>query len=411
MARIVHVFPRYAPARGGAELFFVKISEALAAHGHDVSVWTTDTLAVPGFTAPTGSRLPRDEEINGVRVRRFPIRYLPAQRYLRTAAHWLPFGTRWKSDTLRWTPWVPSLTHAASTTREPVSIVHASSLPYSSFLYAGVALAAATRSRLIMSPFTHVAPPGAAGAVMRRAYLSPLNVGLMSRADRVFVQTAYERDALQKAGVSTTKTIVGLGVDPRECSGGDRGRARRQWQVADDEVIVGHLANKSWDKGTVDLIDAAERLWDAGVPFRLVLAGPEMRSFQERWSRVRHSNRIVRLGELSDDERKDLFAAVDVYALPSYVESFGLSPLEAGLNGAAVVAYDHGGPGQIFRHEETALLAAVGNVEALARHLERLVRDSSERRRLGQGAAGVATSYSWQRVIDLVIAEYESLMA
>ena len=34
MARIVHICPRYAPAAGGVELFFRKISEALARTGH-----------------------------------------------------------------------------------------------------------------------------------------------------------------------------------------------------------------------------------------------------------------------------------------------------------------------------------------------------------------------------------------
>jgi len=411
MATIVHVCPRYIPARGGAELFFSKISEALSKRGHAVHVWTTDAATVRGFTSPPERRLPASEPINGVEVRRFPVQYLPAQRYLRTAAHWLPFGTQWKCNTLRWTPWVPALTRAATRHAGPVDLVHVSSLPYSSILFAGIALAEHTSARLVISPFTHVAPPGPAGRAMRSAYLSPLNVGLLSKADRIFVQTELERRALADVGISTDRqAIVGLGVERSECTGGSRERARRSWRVDDSAVVVGHLANKSWDKGTIDLLDAAERLWDKGVRFVLVLAGPEMPSFTRRWSRARFPQWVVNLGELSDEERKDFFAAIDVFALPSYVESFGLSPLEAALNGAAVIAYDHGGPGQIFRNGENALLAPAGDIGGLSQMLELLTTNAAERARLGGAACRLAGGYSWHRVLELTLTAYDELL-
>lgn len=412
MAHIVHVCPRYFPAWGGAELFFRKLSEEVARVGHTVSVWTTDAATVRGFTSPLERRLPPGpDHINGVEVVRFPVRHVPAQRYLRTAAHWLPFGMRWKCDTLRWTPWVPALTNAAMKPSREIDIVHAAGLPYSSVLYAGVALSEHTGARLIMSPFTHVAPPGPAGAPIRRAYLSPLNVGLLSRADRVFAQTELERRTLGEAGVPIERqTIVGLGVDPAECAGGNREQARRAWGVAHNSVVIGHLANKSWDKGTVDLLDAAELLWDKGLSFPLVLAGSEMPSFARRWANARFRDRVVNLGELSDRDRRDFLAGIDVFALPSYVESFGISSLEAAQTGAAVVAYDHGGPAQIFRHGVDALLAPVGDVATLARLLETLTTDEAGRARLREAGRELAGGYSWKRALDVALAEYDRLL-
>ncbi len=206
------------------------------------------------------------------------------------------------------------------------------------------------------------------------------------------------------------QTIVGLGVDPDECTGGSRGRGRQAWRLDADAVVVGHLANKSWDKGTVDLLDAAERLWDKGASFVLVLAGPEMRSFTRRWARARFPERVVNLDELTDAERRDFFAAIDVFALPSYVESFGLAPLEAALNGKALVAYDHGGPSQIFRHQESALLAPAGDIDALTRSIELLTTSAPDRVRLGEAACRVASGYSWRRVLDVALAGYDALL-
>jgi glycosyltransferase involved in cell wall biosynthesis len=289
--------------------------------------------------------------------------------------------------------------------------VHASGLPYSSVLYAGVCLAARTGARLIVTPFTHLPPPGPAAARTRRAYLSPLNLALLGRADRVFVQTALEGRVLVDAGLTSVRqTVVGLGIDPDETSGGDRQRARTSWSVAPEAVVIGHLGNKSHDKGTVDLLDAAERLWREGLSFVVVLAGPEMPSFAERWARAAFRDRVVNLPELSDDGRRDFFAGVDVFALPSYVESFGLSPLEAALNGAAVVAYDHGGPGEIFRHEASALLPPPGDVRALGVALERLIRDGDLRRRLAEAARLVAVSHPWARALEAALGACDDLL-
>jgi glycosyltransferase involved in cell wall biosynthesis len=409
MARIVHVSPMYFPARGGVEQFFLRLSEYLAKQGHDVTVWTTDARVVRGFTSPAEPRFPKaDERLNGVRVRRFPVRYVPAQRFVRTAAHFLPFGVRWKCDTLRWTPWVPSMTREAGRSDPPVDLVHAAGLPYSSLLFAGVRLAERRAARLIISPFTHVPPPGAR---MNRAYLSPLNIGLMSRADRIFVQTEFESRALSAAGlVDASTSVVGLGVDPDECAGGNRQRFRDAHQLNSDVVVVGHLGNKSHDKGTVDLLDASEQLWSRGVPFMLVLAGSEMPAFARRMAQARFPQRIVNLGQLSDEERKDFFAAIDVFALPSYVESFGLSPLEAALNGVPVVAYAHGGPAAIFTSEMNALLAPPGGLVRLAETLERLILQPPERRRLGEQGAVLAATYSWSRALERATEQYDALL-
>lgn len=411
MAHIVHICPRYLPAHGGVELFFTKLSEELVRRGHMVSVWTTDALEVQAFTSAPERRLSAHDSINGVNVRRFAVRYLPAQRYLRTALHALPLGTRWKCDTLRWTPWVPSLTNEATHRSPRVDLVHAAGLPYSSLLFAGVRLAQRSRAALVLSPFTHVPPPGAAGKLMSRAYLSPLNLRLLSRADRVFVQTNFERTMLTSVGLAASRQdIVGLGVDAAECTGGNRQRFREAHGLSADEIVVGHLANKSWDKGTVDLLDAAERAWSRGARFALVLAGTEMPSFTRKWATCRVRERVVNLAALSDEARRDFYAAIDIFALPSYVESFGLSPLEAALNNAAVIAYDHGGLGQIFKDGDSARLIAVGDVEQLAEGLDALASGHESRHRLAAAGANVARTYSWRQVFDKAIGAYEALL-
>jgi glycosyltransferase involved in cell wall biosynthesis len=406
--RIVHICPRYPPAPGGAELFFSKLSAGLARAGHDVEVWTTTARSVDAFTSSDPGALPAgSSRDDGVTVRRYPLWHPPLRRYLLTALHPLPFGRTWKAATLRWNPLALGLSRHASAAVGPVDVVHGAALPYSLLLDAAVRLADRTGARLVLTPFAHLGDPTHTSNKIRRVYLSKLNVGLLRAADVVLVQTRAEYQALADAGVDASRLrVVGMGVDPAECTNGDRQRGRDRWGLG-DEVVVGHLANKSADKGTVDLLEASARAWAGGARFRLLLAGEDMQSFRTFWRRYRHQDRVVNLGILTAQERRDFFAAIDVFALPSYVESFGISLLEAGSNGLPAVAYRLGGPAEILKDGTTGRLVGAGDVAALSRVMTDLACDGAERRRLGTAAIEAAGAWTWDRVLNVVMREYQ----
>src|SRR5262249_22478578 len=160
----------------------------------------------------------------------------------------------------------------------------------------------------------------------------------------------------------------GLGVEAPECTDGNRQAARRAWNVVDNEVAIGHLANNSWEKGTVDLMRAATVLLERGLPFRIILAGPEMPNFRAFWDSASKdiTSRTVRLGVVDESQNRDFFAGIDMFALPSRSDSFGLVLLEAWANGLPNIAYRAGGPADLLRHDEDGLLVTCGDIEQLA---------------------------------------------
>src|SRR5262249_43056204 len=146
----------------------------------------------------------------------------------------------------------------------------------------------------------------------RRAYLSPALTAVLHAAARVFVQTDVERGALLGHGVPPEKLVLqGMGVDRDACTRGDRGRARLAWGAAPGEVVVGHLANNSVEKGTVELLRAAEAAWRDGCRFRVILAGPEMRNFSDFWEGYSCKERVTRLGALDEPGKRDFFAGLN----------------------------------------------------------------------------------------------------
>jgi len=204
---------------------------------------------------------------------------------------------------------------------------------------------------------------------------------------------------------------LGMGVEPQECAGGDREKVRRDWEVREDEVIVGHLANNSREKGTIDLLQAAEQLWRQDKRFRLVLAGPEMANFRSFWNGWRPSSSIVRLGQIDEGQKRDFFAGIDIFALPSRSDSFGLVLLEAWANGIPNVAYRAGGVAEVIRHEQDGLLVRCGDTAQLAAALRLLINDAALRNRLGAvGKDRTLHEFRWEDKLSRARQVYQEVL-
>jgi glycosyltransferase involved in cell wall biosynthesis len=166
---------------------------------------------------------------------------------------------------------------------------------------------------------------------------------------------------------------------------------------------VGHLANNSAEKGTIDLLKAAEQCWSRGEQFRLALAGPVMPNFHTFWARYAAKERVIRLGVLNDEQKRNFFAGIDLFALPSRTDSFGLVLLEAWANGKPNLVYRAGGPGELVHNGRDGLQAPCGDIDALAKQLYRLVRDAELRQALGQrGRERISREFRWKDKLELV---------
>jgi glycosyltransferase involved in cell wall biosynthesis len=414
--RIAHVIQRYPPALGGAEAYFARLSQFLAARGHDVAVHTSNAESLEAFWSPLGCRLPVGNAIeNGVRVHRHAIRYLPCRKLLLKSLSLLPHP--WLQGlSLPASPQLPSLWAHSRRSASPIDVVHASAFPYSFPLFCALAWARRRMVPIVLTPFLHLGDPTRDNDRTRRAYLAPSLRYLLHAADRVFVQTRLELAAALAAGVSENRIVLqGLGVEPDECTGGSRDRADDRWKLpADGLVRIGHLANLSEEKGSADLLRAASTLLDRGIRCRVILAGPVMPNFRHAWrslpATVRQHTHY--LGVLQDAEKPDFYAALDMFSLPSRSDSFGLVLLEAWANTLPCVGYRAGGVAEVIRHEQDGLLVPCGDIPTLADALERLVRDERLRRQFGQsGNERVRKENRWEDKLSLVEQVYREVVA
>jgi glycosyltransferase involved in cell wall biosynthesis len=408
--RVAHVIQRYPPALGGSEAYFRRLGRYHVDRGDDVTVWTTNALDLEAFWSPKGNCLPAGiEDDEGVSVRRYAVTgRVRGRRWLLKPLSLLPLRL-WQCLTLPCNPVSFGMWRDAGRPPERYDLVHATAFPYAWPIVCGLRLARRLGVPFFLTPFLHLGDPTDPADRTRRQYTAPPLRWLLRSADRVFVQTAGEHEAVLDLGVPPERIVrQGLGVDVESCTGGDRSRARTLWGMTEQAVVIGHLANNSIEKGTVDLLIAAERLWRRGVEFEVVLAGPEMPNFRRFIADYPFADRVRRLGVLTDEQKCDFFAGLDAFALPSRSDSFGLVLLEAWANGLPNVVYRAGGPGELIQHECDGLQAACGAVEELAEQLGRLIGEAVMRRRLAEnGRERVGREFRWADKLKLVRDEME----
>jgi len=229
-------------------------------------------------------------------------------------------------------------------------------------------------------------------------------VAIVRESAAAAMQTFAEQAFYAAAGVPVERLpISGSGVTPSSALGGDGARFLRQHGIAGPLVVS--LAAMSYDKGTMHLVEAVRRLWQAGQPLDLALAGTITEPFRRYLIGLPAADRerLRVLGLVDEAVKRDLFAAADVFAMPSRTDSFGIVYLEAWLNRKPVVAARAWGVSDLIADGGDGLLAPFGDVPALAQALADLLADPARRAAMGLcGEQKVYQFHTWDRKYPLV---------
>ncbi|MCE9533090.1 MAG: glycosyltransferase family 4 protein, partial [Planctomycetes bacterium] len=406
---VAHFIQRFPPALGGSEAYFDRLSRWRHDQGDDVTVWTSTAIDLSAFWSSTGKQLrPGTSVEDGLTIRRYEPSHWFARRHFLKLLSFIP-SAPWQCLTMTCNPVSLRMAYDAATEDRPCDLVHASALPYAWPLRCGLKLARRKKAPFFLTPFLHLGNPDDPRDRTRKIYTSRPMRYLLEAADVVFAQTEIERNSLRKLGIPDSRVILqGLGVDPIECTGGNRS-VRDAWSCTPDDSVIGHLANLSPPKGTIDLLRAAKKAWERGSRFRIVLAGPAMPEFTRFWTNFEPKERVTILGPLSDQQKRDFYAGIDVFCLPSRSDSFGLVLLEAWANGKPNIGYRSGGIGELIQHGDDGLLVRCGDLDGLADAMTQMELDPERRQALGAvGQKRTEWEFRWEdklRIVDGAMAK------
>lgn len=176
------------------------------------------------------------------------------------------------------------------------------------------------------------------------------------------------------------------------------------------EKILLHISNFRPVKRVGDAIRVLERV-TREVPAVLLMVGegPERAAAQALARRLGVAEKVRFLGR--QDRIEELTGLAHVFLLPSELESFGLSALEAMACGVPVVGSDAGGLPEVVRHAETGFLLPVGDIEGMAARTIEILKDEEHWKEMGQAAHRRAASlFNADRIVTQYEKHYERVL-
>jgi glycosyltransferase involved in cell wall biosynthesis len=231
---------------------------------------------------------------------------------------------------------------------------------------------------------------------------APLPVALWVVALEALVPLVYRRSRFVVISESTRDDLARRGIPPAHIGvvhcGLDHGRYRPDAAAGKSPrptiVYIGRLRRyKGVDWVFRALPEVVRRVPDA----RLVVIGdgPHRGELKLAAARLGLANAVEFRGFLPPEEKVRILREAWVLVQPSPKEGWGLTVIEAGACGTAVVAADSPGLRDSVRRDVTGLLVTYGDEARLADALARVLEDAPLRERLASAGLEWASRFGW----------------
>lgn len=374
--KIAIVGPFFWPQLEGIEKVMLNHARHLARRGHEVHVVTSALQYPKGEFAG----LPAEEVFEGFTIHR--MRVLVRVPYWRLFAYLSNGGflIRGIGRTLR---------------RIGPEVLHAHQLAAPAWAFAAAWYARSRGRRFFYSPHHH--PDADLSRRLRNLLLHGLNRLPLSIARRVFHLTANDVEPFAREYPYVPRdrfAVLPNGVDPASLAPipAEPGTLRL--------LFVGRVDDrrKGFDLLRRAFAETRRPGWVLSVIGRI--------SDATRESLAAEFGPAVRvLGPVDEAALERAYAACDIFVMPSRYEGFGMPYIEAMRYGAAVIGTAVGGVPEVVP-PGTGVLLPVDDGAALAATLMRLGNDPDERAGLGAAARAWSARFHWERVVDMLEAEY-----
>ena len=183
---------------------------------------------------------------------------------------------------------------------------------------------------------------------------------------------------------------------------------KRSVMAKPNELIVTHISNFR----KVNRVDDVVRVFygiQQQLPAKLIMVGdgPERETADQLCKDLGIKSKVLFLGNTSDIDR--ILCMSDLFLLPSFSESFGLSALEAMAAGVPVVSSNAGGLSEVNEEGVSGYLCPIGDVATMAARAIYILEDTTRLAQFKKGARKVAERFDENKIIPMYEALYKEL--
>ncbi|MDE1725685.1 MAG: glycosyltransferase family 4 protein [Thaumarchaeota archaeon] len=379
---------RFSPAIGGSEKSIESILDYLS-NNHKITVFTTNSLELKSFWDPKAKKVGSFDN-KKYEVKRFEI-VTPSEIDRKMYDFAFPISIPG--------PFCPQMWEELANIGSSYDLVIATAYPYDHIIPAYIA-AKNNKIPIIIVPHIHLQYP--------ELYFTGLRLGMLCDADAIIVNTNVEKIALLKYKINDEKIKIippGLNMElwnrPKE-------NIRVKLRISERAIIILSAGAKSFDKGTISLIDALKNCWNKKKDIELVLIGPSMPDYVEYVKKLEKKflEHIHDLGVVSDEIKKNVFYDCDIFAMPSRSDSLGIVYLEAWACSKPVIGCNIEAIREVASDGIDSILVDFGNNSQLTKAIEKLANNKELREKLGiKGREKVLNVYD----LKLLNQRFESL--
>jgi len=186
---------------------------------------------------------------------------------------------------------------------------------------------------------------------------------------------------------------------------------RASFKLSEDSILIGNTSALADHKDYYTFLDTAEIVLDANpeVHFIIIGSGPLEKEIREYASKKDHHERIHFSGFIKDAYK--YLNELDLFFISSKTEGLGTSIIDAQAAGLPVVATRAGGIPEIVNHEETGLLADVGDSKELAKQISRILNDTELKEKIINGASDQLTRFDARNTAQKTAAVYKEILS
>lgn len=382
--KICHVTAYYKPAICGVGRVVEELAERMVKDGHEVHVYCSDSDKYRHIQN-------KEEIINGVHVHR--------------CFNWFTIANT--------TTFFPSL--ILKLWKKDFDLIHTHVTGHSYIFFATLV---GSLRRIPVVHTTHC--PWTTGFRPWWAdFLAPINYHLFSRfcfwlTSKVIAITPWELGFLQNYGCSKRKiSVIPNGVDDIFYKSREKERAslRKKLGVKNNEIIVLFLGRLNPTKGVDVLARAGKELVQKNKDYWFFFVGPDEGMEETVKEIIKDERNMKLLGAIKGIDAKrrlaEMYAAADIFCLPSYREGLPLTLFEAMASGLPIIASPVNGVPYEMQQPENGFFVPYGEVELLKKRIIELGENKKLREEISKRNRIWAKKYNWNDIFQKVMNLYE----
>jgi len=242
---------------------------------------------------------------------------------------------------------------------------------------------------------------------------SPLGRARYEAAARIIANSKWVAEQAANSGAPREKlTVVYEGTEiPSRFTPQQRRDARSRWQISGDAPLLGCVGVLLPDKGQEWLIRSLVQVRKDFPGAKLLLAGdgPCRAKLEALAKGLGIAEAVLLPGFVKEVET--VYAALDVFLLPSFFEALNNSLLAAMSYEIPSIAFNRGALGEIIEHEKSGLLVPGPDVSEISAATVRILGDKNFARKLGEeGRKRVEENFSAEQMVNGIVRVYEEVL-